>query len=219
MNKNILSPSILGADFACLGSQISRAHDAGAKYLHLDVMDGAFVKSISFGMPLIRSLRNSTDMFFDVHLMINEPARYAKEFAEAGADMVSFHAESCRCVKGTLDAFKETGVKVGIALKPATDLSAVYDYIDMVDMILVMTVEPGFGGQKLIPETLDKVKELREYLNEKGIEKDIEVDGGITLSNCRDALNAGANVIVAGTSVFKGNIEENVFEFIKILNE
>ena len=108
---------------------------------------------------------------------------------------------------------------MGIALKPATDLSAVYDYIDMVDMILVMTVEPGFGGQKLIPETLDKVKELREYLNEKGIEKDIEVDGGITLSNCRDALNAGANVIVAGTSVFKGNIEENVFEFIKILNE
>lgn len=214
--KYILSPSILAADFTKLGEEIRMTEEAGAKYLHFDVMDGVFVPSISFGMPVLGSIKKATGQVMDAHLMITEPIRYVKEFADAGADMITIHYEACEDVRATLDKIRECGVKVGISICPETPVSVLEEYLDEVDMILVMTVHPGFGGQKLIPETLDKVRELRARLNEKGLETDIQVDGGIYTSNVREALDAGANVIVAGSAVFRGNASDNTKEFMEI---
>lgn len=215
---NILAPSILAADFWKLGEQIKEAENAGAKYLHIDVMDGLFVPSISYGIPVIASLRKCTGLFFDVHLMIEKPERYVKEFAESGADLINFHIEASKDVEGTIRKIRELNKKAGITIKPSTPAGAVEPYLELVDMVLVMTVEPGFGGQKLMLDCLDKVKEIRAMAERKGLDVDIEVDGGIRVDNVELALKAGANVIVTGSAVFNGNITENAGKFLEIMN-
>ena len=215
---NCLSPSILSADYTILGEQIRTMDEAGAQYVHIDVMDGQFVPSISIGLPVIKTIRKCTDRIFDVHLMIEEPIRYIDEFAEAGADIITVHAESCRHLDRTIDAIKEKGIIAGVALNPATPLSAIEYVLPKLDMVLVMTVNPGFGGQKLIPYTMDKVRDLRELVKKSGNKIDIEVDGGINLSNVQEVVDAGANIIVAGSAVFNGDIESNVKSFLNILN-
>lgn len=212
---NYLAPSILSADFSRLGEQVEAIGKAGAQYVHIDVMDGNFVPSISLGLPVIQSIRPCTDCVFDVHLMIEEPARYVKEFAEAGADIITVHAEACRHLDRTVMAIKELNRKAGVALNPATDLSCLNHILPKLDMVLLMTVNPGFGGQKFIPYTMDKIRALRRTVTERGIFTDIEVDGGITLSNVEEVLKAGANVIVAGSAVFGGNVQENVKAFLR----
>ena len=211
---NILSPSILSADFGRLGEQIKEVEHAGAQYLHIDVMDGLFVPSISYGMPVIASIRKCSSIFFDVHLMIEKPERYLQEFADSGADLINFHLEATADAEGTIAKIRELNKKVGITIKPGTPAEAVEPYLNKVDMVLVMTVEPGFGGQKLIPECLDKVTEIRRMADARGLHTDIEVDGGINADNVELALQAGANVIVAGSAVFKNNISENVKQFL-----
>ena len=216
---DILSPSILAADYAILGDQIRQVKENGAQYLHIDVMDGHFVPSISIGFPVISSLKKSfDDIVFDVHLMIDEPIRYVERFAKSGADIITVHLEACSDVKQTLAAIRALGVKAGISVKPDTPVEEVYPYLPMLDMVLVMTVEPGFGGQKLISHTLDKVHTLYSYIRSHSMSVDIEVDGGITVNTIKDAKKAGANVFVAGTAVFRGDIKSNIeglFEAVK----
>lgn len=219
VRMNILSPSILAADFSRLGEQIKEAEHAGAGYLHIDVMDGVFVPDISFGMPVILSIRHCTDIFFDVHLMIQKPERYIKEFADCGADLINFHLEATEDVTGTIQKIRFLGRKVGLTISPDTPAKALEPYLKLVDMVLIMTVKPGFGGQKLIPECLDKVREVRAMAEEKGLHIDIEVDGGIRLDNVELALEAGANVIVSGSAVFQNNIAENVRQFMIKMGE
>ena len=214
---NCLSPSILAADFSILGEQVRQLDDAGADYIHIDIMDGMFVQSISLGFPVMKSIRAYTDKMFDVHLMVEEPSRYIKDVVEAGADIITVHAEACRHLDRTIDAIKEQGVLAGVALNPATPLSAIENILPKVDMVLIMTVNPGFGGQKLIPYTLDKIRDLRKMLHERGSKADIEVDGGINFENVEAVMDAGANIIVAGSAVFCGDIEENVKRFLDIL--
>ncbi len=216
---NILSPSILSADFACLGEQIAKVEQAGAQYIHIDVMDGFFVPSITFGMPVIQSIRKVTEKVFDVHLMVEQPERYIDEFVRCGADIITIHAEACTHLDSTLSYIRSKGVKAGLALCPSTPLT-VLDYLwNKLDMVLLMTVNPGFGGQKYIPEMTEKVAALRKIMDERGLNMDLEVDGGINEDTIRSVLEAGANVLVAGSAVFKGNIEENVEKYLKIMRE
>ena len=215
--QNILAPSILSADFKVLGDQIRQTEEAGAGYIHFDVMDGIFVPSISFGMPVLSSIRGLTGQVMDVHLMVTEPVRYVKQFAECGADIITVHFEACVDLGGTRDANHASGVKAGISIKPGTPVEALAPYLEQAEMFLIMSVEPGFGGQAFIPESLERIRTLRDMLEEKGIEKDIEVDGGIYHSNVAEVLKAGANVIVSGSGVYKGDIRENTTGFMEIL--
>lgn len=215
---NILSPSILAADCARLGEEIGLAQQAGAAYLHIDVMDGMFVPALSFGICVVSSLRKSTDIIFDVHLMVQEPIRYVDSFAEGGADIITVHLEACSDVGETLRRIRGLGKKAGLSIKPGTPVSEVEPWLPMIDMLLVMTVEPGFGGQKYIPESTDRIREARRMISERGLPVDVEVDGGITQDNLPEALDAGANVIVAGSAVFKGDIAGNVRRMMEIMD-
>lgn len=208
----IISPSVLAADFSRLGEQIMRVEDAGAEYLHLDVMDGIFVPNISFGSCVISALRKNSKMVFDVHLMITDPIRYVDDFIKAGADIITIHYESCEDPLSVVRYIRSRGVKASVSVKPQTPVEVLYPMLNELDMALIMTVEPGFGGQKLIPETVSKVRKLRDYASTSRINIDIEVDGGIGADNLAMLTDAGANVIVAGSSIFKAADPQKAIE-------
>lgn len=215
----ILSPSILSADFAKLGEDVKAAADAGAQWVHIDVMDGAFVPNISLGFPVIKSLRKETDKVFDVHLMIEEPGRYISEFAEAGADLITIHVEAAKHLHRAVQQVKAAGCKVGISLNPATPLCALDHILDEIDMVLIMTVNPGYGGQAYIDAMDQKIRDLRKMADERGLDLDIEVDGGVTADNIAHIKECGANIFVAGSAVFNGDIEANVKKLLEAMEE
>lgn len=217
--KYVLSPSILSADFKILGEEMRKTEKNGAGYIHFDVMDGLFVPSISFGIPVLASIHSATEQVMDVHLMIQEPIRYIEEFQKAGADIVTIHLEACEDVKATLDKIHACGMKAGLSICPETEAEALEPYLADVDMILVMSVHPGFGGQKFIPESLDKIRKVRDMVEKREVFADIQVDGGVHLGNVREVLDAGVNVIVAGSAVFKGDAGQNTKEFMEILED
>ncbi|MBE5898762.1 MAG: ribulose-phosphate 3-epimerase [Lachnospiraceae bacterium] len=210
---NCLSPSILSSDFGRLGEDIRVVDEAGAEYIHIDVMDGMFVPSITIGMPVVKSIRKYTDKVLDVHLMIEDPDRYIVEFAEAGADIITVHAEACKHLDRTVELIKAQSVMAAVALNPATSLDTIEYILPKLDMVLIMSVNPGFGGQKFIPYSIDKIKTLKSMIDERGLNVDIEVDGGVNLDNVSDIIDAGANIIVAGSAVFNGDAEANVRAF------
>ena len=214
-----LAPSILAADFTRLGEQVRAVDEAGAQYIHLDVMDGAFVPNISFGMPVIKSLREITDKVFDVHMMVEEPGRYVEDMCRCGADLITVHAEACTHLDRVVNQIKEGGMRAGVAVNPATPLSVLDPILGELDMVLIMTVNPGFGGQKFIPYTMEKIRSLRRILTERGLAADIQVDGGISSANVREVLEAGANVFVAGSAVFGEDPGARTREFLDIFGE
>lgn len=218
MRERILAPSILAADFTKLGEQIKEVEEAGAKYLHFDVMDGMFVPSISFGMPVLQSIRKVSDMVYDVHLMIEKPERYIDIFAKYGADIITVHVETIENQE-ILKKIKSLGVKVGLSLNPETPIETVCPYLEYVDMVLVMTVHPGFGGQKYIDDCTDKVAALFAEIQNRNLEVDIEVDGGISMETIHKPLNAGANVIVAGSAVFTDTPFESATRLIEKIKQ
>lgn len=211
-----LAPSILAADFANLGDDIKQVEDAGADYLHIDVMDGSFVPSISFGTPVISSIRKISKLPFDVHLMVDEPIRFVEDYKLAGADILTVHVEACKHLNRTITKIKEMGMRAGISLNPSTPISFIEYCLEDIDMILIMSVNPGFGGQSYLPFATDKIKDLRNLLDKKGKNIDIQVDGGISCGNVSEIIHAGANIIVAGSAVFGGDIASNVRGFKEI---
>ncbi len=215
----ILAPSVLAADFSKLGEEVKTVAEAGAKYIHLDVMDGAFVPSISFGMPVIEKLRGCTNAIFDVHMMVEEPGRYVQDMKKAGADIICVHQEACVHLDRTINQIKEAGCKAAVALNPATPVETLSCILDQADMFLIMSVNPGFGGQKFIPYTVEKIKKLRKMLDDAGLKSDIQVDGGVSAANVRELIEAGANVFVAGSAVFKQDAAANTKEFLEIFKE
>ncbi|OON85501.1 ribulose-phosphate 3-epimerase [Oribacterium sp. C9] len=217
--KSYLSPSILSADFGNLTNSIKAAEEAGAKYIHFDMMDGTFVPNISFGAPIIKAVRKDIKSFFDVHMMVEEPGRYITDVAKAGADGITVHQEACLHLDRTINQIKEAGLKAGVALNPATPVNTLDYLLPMLDLVLIMTVNPGFGGQKFIPYTLDKIRDLRQKAQEMDLQLNIGVDGGVTLDNISTIRDAGANFFIAGSAVFKpeDRIGENVQAFNKIL--
>ena len=217
--KMTLAPSILAADFKVLGEQMKLCAESGAGYLHFDVMDGMFVPNISFGIPVLESVKGADGMIMDVHLMIEDPIRYVDKFCDAGADIVNVHYEACADLQAVLDRIHGCGKKAGITVKPNTPVEVLLPYLDQAELFLIMSVEPGLGGQAFIPSSLDKIRRLKGLLEERGLKADLEVDGGIYHNNVRAVLDAGANVIVSGSSVFHGDIAENVFGFMEIFKE
>lgn len=213
-----LSPSILAADMTCLGQEVKTAQSAGADYIHIDVMDGVFVPNLSFGTTVVRGIRECTDLFFDVHLMIVNPIRHVERFAGIGADGITIHAEACEDLDATIDEILRCGKKAGVAISPDTDIDVVLPVLHKISMVLIMTVYPGYGGQKIITDTFSKVTKLRHILTKRGLDIDIEVDGGVNLDNVGEIRDAGANVFVAGTKIFKGDISENIRNFRDILD-
>ena len=213
MKKIQISPSILSADFSQLANEIKRLEDGGADMIHVDVMDGHFVPNLTIGPPVIKSLKKHSSILFDVHLMISPVHKYIKAYADAGADIITIHPEATDDINSSISLIKELNRKVGVSLNPETKVDVIIEYLDKIDLVLIMSVNPGFGGQKFMPKVLDKIKDLKKIKGQKNLNFDIEIDGGINFDNCKSAIDAGANILVSGTTVFKsnnGDIKKNI---------
>ena len=213
MKKIQISPSILSADFSQLGNEIKRLEEAGADLIHVDVMDGHFVPNLTIGPPVIKTLKSNCSIKFDVHLMISPVHKYIEAYSDAGADIITIHPEATENLSASIDKIKKLKKKVGVSLNPETKVDIIKDYLKQIDLVLIMSVNPGFGGQKFMPEVLDKIKDLKNFQNEKNINFDIEIDGGINFENSKEAIKAGANILVSGTTIFKsnnGDIKKNI---------